>query len=365
MARRPRSIRRAERIRAVRPPLRDGLNASPLQLPDGGWATIGEYLTARFGEGGAQLHDGDLYYDHAVPASPSDSFVPGRRLWVFRPVPDEPAAPIQLPIVGRGPGFVVIDKPHALAAIPRGSHVARSVAVAARRQLKNDAVVPAHRLDAATAGLMLLTTEVGVRGMYQRMFDRRQVEKTYLAVAPLVELPGEAGPLEPSYVHMQEMAGSARSAPTGWHRVQLRIEKEGVKSWVRAGDPNALTYIRVARTLGHGLALYELRPVTGRTHQLRVTMEYLGAPILGDPLYPVDRLAGPAAPPLAPAGQPSAREASSPRAGVAAAQPSSLPLQLLAARMAFRDPQTGEARQFESGQTLAALAGREQATQGP
>ena len=93
------------------------------------------------------------------------------------------------------------------------------------------------------------------------------------------------------------------------------------------GEPNSETRIELTERLGDGLARYRLEPITGKRHQLRVHMNALGLPILGDGIYPV----------LTPETQ----------------QPDySQPLQLLAKELAFEDPVTGLMHQFVSQQNL-------------
>jgi tRNA pseudouridine32 synthase/23S rRNA pseudouridine746 synthase len=94
------------------------------------------------------------------------------------------------------------------------------------------------------------------------------------------------------------------------------------------GAPNALTHIEPLEVNG-GLARYQLKPVTGQRHQLRVHMAALGLPIVGDGIYPA----------LTPEGS----------------TDYSQPLQLLAKSIAFTDPVTGLAQQFASRRTLAPL----------
>ncbi|VEI12778.1 pseudouridine synthase [Trueperella bialowiezensis] len=296
--RRPRSQRRSEYQRAVRPAFRHGINATPVTLPEADFGTLGEWAEDRFGAEGARAFDrGDVFYDFSVPANAADPYRPGQRVWLFRPVPDEPAEPIILDVVHRGPRFMVVDKPHGIATIPRGMYVAKSVTIAARRQFSNDDVVAAHRLDAETAGLVLLTGEPRWRGAYQDMFAKRAVTKVYVAVAPVIDLGG---------------------GEDGWLTVDLRLEREpgALAVSVVDGEPNARTHIRLARELGDGLALYELRPISGRLHQLRATMNHLGAPIVGDPLYPT----------VLSLEETAARD---------------LPTQLLATELAFTDPVDG------------------------
>ena len=100
--------------------------------------------------------------------------------------------PFDMPILHRDDNIVVVDKPHFLATMPRGSHVAQTALVRLRRQLDMPTLSPAHRLDRLTAGVLLFTTRREVRGAYQTMFARGLVRKTYLACAgvdPDVELP--------------------------------------------------------------------------------------------------------------------------------------------------------------------------------
>ncbi|WIM08400.1 pseudouridine synthase [Trueperella bernardiae] len=288
MGRRPRSQRRSAYQRATRPALRGGINASPVVLPEREFATLGEWAAERFGAEGAGIFDGDAFYGFSVPACAADTYRPGTRLYIFRPVPDEPERPIVLDVVHRAERFIIVDKPHGIATIPRGSYVARSVTVAARRQFANDDVSAAHRLDAETAGLVLLTLDPRWRGPYQDMFAARQVSKVYRAVAPSIDLgalAGRAGVVEAGPGHAAALGGRGAD---GVVNVELHLTREPGEIAVRVGEgvPNARTLVAKERELTDGLALYELRPVTGRLHQLRATMSYLGAPIAGDPLYP-------------------------------------------------------------------------------
>src|ERR1700731_256331 len=92
----------------------------------------------------------------------------------------------------RFPPVVVVDKPHFLATMPRGSHVAQTALVRLRRELDLPELSPAHRLDRLTAGVLLFTTRRELRGAYQTLFAKGLVRKTYLAraaVDPAVAFP--------------------------------------------------------------------------------------------------------------------------------------------------------------------------------
>lgn len=321
-----RSVRRARRQRRVRPELRNGLNASPLRLPAGDWVTMvdwaGEYFGAR---GVAALERGDFFANYRVPLTPDTPYQPGKQIWIFRPVPDEPDTPIVLPVVTHWDGVIVVDKPHGLATIPRGSHVAKTVTVAARRQFQNDHIVPAHRLDAATAGLLLLVTDPELRGAYQMQFQNRKVRRTYFAISALPD-----GAEEPSWGEAQQVE-LYQERPPGelqW-RVRSHIAPNS-KTVVTAVRPVELT---TAETAASGAPvpcrgiLWKLQPITGRTHQLRVVLNHLGYPILWDRIYPQVR----------------------PELHLA-----HRPLQLLAARLELTDPITGKEVCISSQRHLSA-----------
>ena len=276
---------------------------------DGAWPTVRAFLVERLPRVAPARIDAMFadrrFVDQDGPLEPGAPYAPGTFVWFHRDLPDEVPVPFDITIVHRDDGIVVADKPHFLSTIPRGQHITETALVRLRRQLGEPALVPAHRLDRPTAGLVLFVVRPELRGRYQTMFRDRLVHKEYEAVA----------------AHRPEL-----TLPTV---VRSRIVKE--RGVIRAqevpGEPNAETRVEL---LGHrdGRARYRLLPATGRTHQLRLHMWGLGAPILGDTFYPTleDR-------PL---------------------DDFTRPLQLLARVLAFDDPVTGEPRRFESTLRLAA-----------
>lgn len=260
-------------------------------------------LADRFGEAAAaKVLGGEVFCADGSPVTAGTVLPPGSFVYLYRDLPDEVPVPFDMPILYRDENIVVVDKPHFLATMPRGRHVAQTALVRLRRELELPELSPAHRLDRLTAGVLLFTARREVRGRYQRLFADGQVRKTYLADAPVrteVEFP---------------------------RLVRSRIIKR--RSHLQAveepGEPNAETYIElVDATAGR----YRLIPRTGRTHQLRIHMTGLGLPILGDPLYP-DILD-------------------------VAPDDFSRPLQLLAHRLEFDDPLTGRTHRFVSARMLA------------
>lgn len=226
-----------------------------------------------------------------------------------------------IPVVHRGDGWLVVNKPQGLATMPRGSYVARTVTVALRRQLGNSDLSPAHRLDRATAGLLLFTERPELRRPYQQLFAERRVSKTYHAVA--ASLPEAPVASTPDAVRV---TADPPEKP-GWVKVESRIEKveRVMVSHIVAGEVNAVTYLRPTvrriEVAGEEFTVYEVAPVTGKTHQIRLHFAVLGAPLVGDPLYGGFNAA---------------------RYGEDQVPPGASPLHLTAVGLDFCDPQSGQ-----------------------
>jgi tRNA pseudouridine32 synthase / 23S rRNA pseudouridine746 synthase len=282
-----------------RPPLppRDGLGPARLRVHGG---PLGEELTRRFGpDVAAKAIAGEVVDRCGAVLDPATVLPPGAVVYLYRELRDEVPVPFDIPVLYQDEDIVVADKPHFLATMPRGRHVAQTALVRLRRELGLDELSPAHRLDRLTAGVLLFTARREVRGAYQTMFARGAVHKTYLARAAV----------DPNVVLPRVVCSRI---------VKRRGNFQAIEE---AGEPNAETLVELSPG-----GLYRLTPRTGRTHQLRVQMASLGLPIYGDPLYP--------------------------NVVEVAADDFSTPLQLLAQRMEFDDPLSGTRREFVSRRQL-------------
>ncbi|WP_082956392.1 pseudouridine synthase [Mycobacterium sp. E787] len=271
-------------------PVRDGLGPARVRLRGG--SVLAE-LTARFG---ARVVHGPVVDADGVVVDEATVLPAGSHVFLYRELPVEVPVPFDVPVLHRDDDIVVVDKPHFLATMPRGRHVAQTALVRLRRELGLPELSPAHRLDRLTAGVLLFTVRREVRGAYQTLFARGLVAKTYLARAGV----------DPSLAFPRVVR----------NRI---VKRRGVLQAAREpGVPNAETLVERVSPDG----LYRLTPRTGRTHQLRVHMASLGLPIEGDPLYP----------------------------NVIDVPPDdfSAPLRLLAQRIEFDDPVTGVRREFVS-----------------
>ncbi|HJD81243.1 pseudouridine synthase [Kitasatospora aureofaciens] len=304
-------MRRKSRRPASPLPQRNGVDPVHLRLPaEGPWPTVRAHLVERLPTVAAERIDAALHGREIVgedgPVAPDAPFRPGAHLWFYRDLPDEVRVPFELEVLHRDEHLVVVDKPHFLATTPRGRHVVETALSRLRHTLDLPALSPAHRLDRLTAGLAMFVVRPQDRGAYQTLFRDRLVRKEYQAVAPY---------------------DPALSLP---RTVRSHIVKERGVIAAREVDapPNSESGIDLLEHRDN-LARYRLRPLSGRTHQLRLHMCGLGVPILGDPVYPVVL--------TEPAPDDFRR-----------------PLQLLSSVVEFTDPLTGRERRFESRRTLAA-----------
>lgn len=295
------------------PPMRDGVSASRVSVSAGPWQGLVEFLRSRMPAGGdwaARLAAGEVLDAQGHPVPAHARAVPGQLLWYWRSPPPEAPVPFEVDVLHHDDQLVVVDKPHFLAVAPSGRHLHETVLVRLKRRLGIDTLVPMHRLDLETAGVLAFIVQPAHRNAYQAVLRERRARKVYEAVAPWRD--DLAWPM------------------TCRHRLEDGPGDQFMQMQVVAGEPNAVTEVDVLRRLANGLALYRLRPITGRRHQLRAQMNALGLPIVGDRIYP--RLW----PAPAPGAAPDHRH----------------PLQLLARELAFTDPVTGQARHFVSRRRL-------------
>ena len=278
--------------------------ASTLYLPPGTWPTVLDCLCAHFRAISREqwldrIARGRVLDAGGAPISPFLAYKEGLRIHYFREVPNETPIPVQEAILYADEHLVVADKPHFLPVTPAGEYVEQTLLRRLIRTLDNPHLVPLHRIDRHTAGLVLFSANPDSRSAYQSLFPTRKIEKRYEAIAralPDLELPR---------VHKSRLV-------EGEPFFRMR-EGEGVS--------NTETLVEVCEKNGD-LWRYALYPVTGKKHQLRVHMAALGAGICNDPFYPevhndaLDDYAN--------------------------------PLKLLAQSLRFADPLTGQERYFES-----------------
>ena len=303
------SVRSQHRAPAIPLPVRDGVAPSYLWLPEGQWPDMLSFLLERYPQIGAaqwldrmtraEVVDGD-----GAVLGPDSACRRGMRIFYYRELERETPIPFEEAILFQDEHLVVVDKPHFLPMTPGGRFVQETLLTRLKKKLDCADLTPIHRLDRETAGVVLFSRQIASRGAYQSLFQRREVRKTYEALAPVL-----AGRDFPFTYRSRMVEGE-----------QFFLMRE------EAGEPNSETVIDVIERRGD-VNLYRLQPHTGRKHQLRVHLAALGIPIVNDAFYPV--------------------------ALPCKEDDMSQPLQLLARAIDFTDPLSGEPRHFESRRSLA------------
>jgi tRNA pseudouridine32 synthase/23S rRNA pseudouridine746 synthase len=294
----------------MRIPTRNGVGPSCVSLPAGPWSNVLDFLVDRMPdisreEWAERLVQQLVLNEAAEPVAATQPYTPHTKLYYYRHIANEPVLPDKASIVFEDDHLLVADKPHFMPVTPAGRYVQQSLLVQLKHLTGNDDLVPLHRIDRETAGLVMFGKRPQDRDAYHALFRDKEMHKVYHALAafrPELALPrvhsSRLVPGEP-FFRTQEVPGEA----------------------------NSETRIRLLRVDG-SRALYQLEPVSGKRHQLRVHMMALGLPLEGDLFYPTV-LRGPDE-----------------------EEDFSQPLQLLAHSVAFTDPVTGQAREFHSALQL-------------
>jgi tRNA pseudouridine32 synthase / 23S rRNA pseudouridine746 synthase len=287
--------------------MRDGVSPSCVALPPGPWSTVLDFLSEHLpnvtrSTWADRIEQGLVLQEDGQAVRLNQAYLHGTRLYYYRHQPTEAALPVTASTVFEDDHLLVADKPHFMPVTPTGQYVQQSLLVQLKRQTGCEALTPLHRIDRETAGLVLFSKRPQDRNAYQALFRDKTIHKVYQAVAahrPELQMPR---------VHTSRMTEDT---------------EQFFKMREVPGEPNSETRIQRLRCEG-SRALYQLEPVTGKRHQLRVHMNALGIPIEGDQFYP-HVLRGPDK-----------------------VEDFAHPLQLLAHTVRFTDPVTGALRVFES-----------------
>jgi tRNA pseudouridine32 synthase/23S rRNA pseudouridine746 synthase len=291
---------------ALKPPLPtvDGVAPSRQRLPAGAWETVLDFLAERHPRVGARawaerMSKGEVVDEEGARLKPSSPYRAGALVFYYREPAEEPRVPFDERVIHSDGHILVADKPHFLPVAPAGRFLRETLLVRLRKSTGLEHLVPVHRIDRETAGVVVFSVEPRTRGLYASLFQRREVSKVYHALAHATD--------------SLDFPLTRRSRVVAGEPFFRMKETEG--------EPNSETrFDLLAR--GPRSALYEARPLTGRKHQVRVHLAALGIPIVNDRLYPTllhdER------------------------------EDFSAPLKLLAKSVAFRDPLDGRERRFES-----------------
>lgn len=187
---------------------------------------------------------------------------------------EQAVADIDLPVLYEDEDCIVIDKPEGILTHSKGAFNAEptvaSFIAPKLSAMSGDKAGIVHRLDRATSGVIICAKNEDAQKWLQKQFAQRKTKKTYYAIISAGLKPKEAVidmPIERDPKHLKQFRVGASGKPAQTHYSIIKSN--------------------------NAYSLIELKPVTGRTHQLRVHLKQLGYPILGDTLYggqPFERL---------------------------------------------------------------------------
>jgi tRNA pseudouridine32 synthase/23S rRNA pseudouridine746 synthase len=280
-------------------PVRDGVNATRLRLPDEGpWETALDYMMHRWGHIDPQgIEDrfdaGEIVGEAGIALDRSTPMQDHTFIWYYRTLPPETRIPVELNILHQDDHLLVVDKPHFLPTTPGGTYIQESALVRLRNQLGLPDLIPMHRLDRMTAGILLLSTNPETRGKYQVLFEKRQVQKEYECVSAAEPAPGHPAVDFPVVVRnrmtksrsylLAEVVDGEPNAETRIERLRTFDASGAPEGGAPAGAPDSASDVDGGP---RRRALYRLEPHSGKTHQLRVHMASLGLGIVNDAFYP-------------------------------------------------------------------------------
>jgi tRNA pseudouridine32 synthase/23S rRNA pseudouridine746 synthase len=289
-------------------PMREGVTASRVNLPNGTWKTIGDYFSVRFPQvtrdsWQRRVNQGELVDEKGQLIRLENDYRCGACIYYYRERAVEIPIPLQETILFQNEELLVVDKPHFLPVTPGGRFLQETLLVRLKRRTGIESLTPIHRLDRETAGVIMISVNPSTRSLWQSLFREKLVEKEYHALA--------------SIRHDLALPMTRES----------RLERDAQFFRMREVDglPNSQTHISVIEQRGNN-ALYRLIPITGKMHQLRVHMNAIGLPILNDGFYPIPLAAG--------------------------LDDFTKPLKLLAKSITFIDPVSADSRHFISMQSL-------------
>jgi len=217
-----------------------------------------ETWSDRFANGGVWAADGPLGLETPYSAL--------QEVHYRREVGREPPVRTDYRVVWADRHLMVVDKPPNLPVTPGGRWVRGCLLHHLELATGNREIVPLHRLDRLTSGLVLLSLDAGTRSHYSRLFQpSSRVEKVYTAVC---EQRRDSPP--PTFTLAHHIT---RSPDEYWRQIVVEDRPANARCEV---EVMAMT---------DGLVLARVRPSTGRKHQIRVQLAHNGLPILGDPLY--------------------------------------------------------------------------------
>ena len=238
-------------------------------LTDGDGQRVDVYLANRFprfsrSQIKRMIRQGEISRP-ATALKPASTLFAGEEIWISSPDLAPPGPPPPLPIIiHEDERLLVVSKPAGMLAHPAGLTFTYGLVGIARAARPDHVVDLAHRLDRETSGINVLTKDKAANGFLKAAFREKTPKKLYKAIV--------VGNPDWSEATVEGPIGHAEGSAI---RIRRGINEAGL---------SAKTVVKVLAQLD-GHCLVSAEPHSGRTHQIRVHLESLGIPILGDKMY--------------------------------------------------------------------------------
>lgn len=239
-----------------------------------GWSVLA-YYTHRYRHSEAAVWEARILAGEVLVedrcVSPMDRLRVGQSLCYTRPPWEEPAVPLDVTVLYEDADLVAVAKPSGLPVMPAGGFLQHTLWWQMRQLYPNDPPIPVHRLGRGTSGILLLARTSAARASLSQQLrestsGHKSMRKVYRALIGESDLP----------------AHFVVDAPIG------KVEHPLLGHLYAAHPQGAYAYSE-GRVLGRraGETLVEMTILTGRPHQIRIHLAFMGYPLLGDPLYGV------------------------------------------------------------------------------
>lgn len=250
-------------------PQRAGVSPSYVWLPHGSWKTIGEFFLFRFpyvslSSWESRMSRAEVRDENSLVLSLDSPYRVGACVFYYREPEQETPIPFNAEIIYQDNEILIADKPHFLPVTPGGRFLYETLLVRLKNETGLTNLVPLHRLDRETAGLVMFSVNPSTRHQWLGLFRDHLVSKIYEAHASFNEQ--LVFPLT--------------------YTSRLVKDEQFFKMKEVSGEPNSKSIIHLLRREADH-TVYSLQAVSGKMHQLRVHMMSLGLPLLNDTLYPV------------------------------------------------------------------------------
>lgn len=203
------------------------------------------------------IKSGYVTVDNETITKPNAKYLPEAKISLNLPPTKADNLP-RIPVIYEDQNVIVLDKPYGLLSMAKGEYCPEPTL--------EDYGLLVHRLDRDTSGVVILAKNPTTQKMLRKQFQDRKTHKTYNAIVV-------GSPKLPEAMIDLPIARNLK------HPTTFQVSQNGKPSQ---------TYYKILQQANlnhHIISLLELKPTTGRTHQLRVHLKHLGTPILGDPVY--------------------------------------------------------------------------------